>query len=68
MREYGPIHVLWSESEDELVDTLRGVASCIDGCCRALEKRLSGLSEALLPVLHEYVLYGEMLMVRTPNA
>nr|KAF6414438.1 sorting nexin 7 [Molossus molossus] len=62
MREYGPIHVLWSESEEDLVDTLRGVASCIDRCCRAMEKRLSGLSEALLPVVHEYVLYGEMLM------
>lgn len=67
MREYGPIHVLWSESEEDLVDTLRGVASCIDSCCRAMEKRLSGLSEALLPGVHEYVLYGEMLMVRTPS-
>ncbi|XP_047390061.1 sorting nexin-7 isoform X2 [Sciurus carolinensis] len=62
MKEYGPIHILWSASEEDLVDTLRGVASCIDKCCKATEKRMSGLSEALLPVVHEYVLYSEMLM------
>ncbi|KAM8950668.1 sorting nexin-7 isoform 1-T1 [Lycaon pictus] len=62
MKEYGPIHVLWSASEEDLVDTLKGVASCIDQCCKATEKRMSGLSEALLPVVHEYVLYSEMLM------
>ncbi|XP_054568051.1 sorting nexin-7 [Eptesicus fuscus] len=62
MKEYGPIHALWSESEEDLADTLGGVASCLDRCCQATERRLSGLSEALLPVVHEYVLYGEMLM------
>lgn len=68
MKEYGPIHILWSASEEDLADTLKGVASCIDRCCKATEKRMSGLSEALLPVVHEYVLYSEMLMVRTPNS
>ncbi|XP_072690756.1 sorting nexin-7 isoform X7 [Canis lupus baileyi] len=63
MKEYGPIHVLWSASEEDLADTLKGVASCIDQCCKATEKRMSGLSEALLPVVHEYVLYSEMLML-----
>lgn len=67
MREYGPIHLLWSASEEDLADTLKGVASCIDKCCKATEKRMSGLSEALLPVVHEYVLYSEMLMVRRPR-
>ncbi|XP_052586616.1 sorting nexin-7 isoform X3 [Peromyscus californicus insignis] len=62
MKEYGPIHVLWSASEEDLVDTLKDIASCIDQCCKATEKRMSGLSEALLPVVHEYVLYSEMLM------
>ncbi|XP_026970239.1 sorting nexin-7 isoform X5 [Sagmatias obliquidens] len=62
MKEYGPIHILWSASEEDLADTLKGVASCIDRCCKATEKRMSGLSEALLPVVHEYVLYSEMLM------
>uniref|UniRef100_A0A8D1T2Z4 PX domain-containing protein n=1 Tax=Sus scrofa TaxID=9823 RepID=A0A8D1T2Z4_PIG len=62
MKEYGPIHILWSASEEELVDPLKGVASCLDKCCKATEKRMSGLSEALLPVVHEYVLYSEMLM------
>lgn len=67
MKEYGPIHILWSASEDDLVDTLKGIASCIDQCCKATEKRMSGLSEALLPVVHEYVLYSEMLMVSPSN-
>uniref|UniRef100_A0A8D0YJY7 Sorting nexin 7 n=2 Tax=Sus scrofa TaxID=9823 RepID=A0A8D0YJY7_PIG len=62
MKEYGPIHILWSASEEDLVDPLKGVASCLDKCCKATEKRMSGLSEALLPVVHEYVLYSEMLM------
>ncbi|XP_070323854.1 sorting nexin-7 isoform X2 [Odocoileus virginianus] len=62
MKEYGPIHILWSASEEDLADTLKSVASCIDECCKATEKRMSGLSEALLPVVHEYVLYSEMLM------
>ncbi|XP_053448291.1 sorting nexin-7 isoform X4 [Nycticebus coucang] len=63
MKEYGPIYVLWSASEEDLVDTLKDVSSCIDRCCKATERRLSGLSEALLPVVHEYVLYSEMLML-----
>uniref|UniRef100_A0A2K6FXI9 PX domain-containing protein n=1 Tax=Propithecus coquereli TaxID=379532 RepID=A0A2K6FXI9_PROCO len=62
MKEYGPIYILWSASEEDLVDTLNDVASCIDKCYKATEKRMSGLSEALLPVVHEYVLYSEMLM------
>lgn len=64
MKEYGPIHALWSESEEDLADTLGGVASCLDRCSQATERRLCGLSEALLPVVHEYVLYSEMLTVR----
>ncbi|XP_040607904.1 sorting nexin-7 isoform X1 [Mesocricetus auratus] len=62
MKEFGPIHILWSASEEDLADTLKGIASCIDQCCKATEKRMTGLSEALLPVVHEYVLYSEMLM------
>ncbi|KAF3819600.1 hypothetical protein GH733_015109 [Mirounga leonina] len=54
MKEYGPIHVLWSASEEDLVDSLKGVARCLDQCCQATEKRMSGLSEALLPAVHEY--------------
>ncbi|KAM5295418.1 sorting nexin-7 isoform 2-T2 [Glossophaga mutica] len=62
MKEYGPIHTLWAESEEGLADTLSGVASCLARCCTATERRLSGLPEALLPVVHEYVLYSETLM------
>ncbi|XP_040854636.1 sorting nexin-7 isoform X2 [Ochotona curzoniae] len=62
MKEYGPVHILWSASEEDLVDTLKGIANCIDQCCKATGKRMSGLSEAVLPVIHEYVLYSEMLM------
>ncbi|XP_074859142.1 sorting nexin-7 isoform X2 [Carettochelys insculpta] len=61
LKEYGPIYTLWCASEEDLVDTLKGIASCIDKCCKATEKRMAGLSENLLPVLHEYVLYSEVL-------
>lgn len=64
MKEYGPIHTLWSASEEDIADSLKGVASCIDKCCKATEKRMAGLSENLLPIIHEYVLYSEILMVR----
>lgn len=66
MKEYGPIHTLWSASEEDIADSLKGIASCIDKCCKATEKRMAGLSENLLPILHEYVLYSEILMVRFP--
>lgn len=63
MKEFGPIHTLWSASEEDLGDTLKGIASSIDQCCKAMEKRMEGLSENLFPTLHEYVLYSEILMV-----
>lgn len=66
MKEYGPIHTLWSASEEDIAESLKGVASCIDKCCKATEKKMSGLSENLLPILHEYVLYSEILMVSVP--
>ncbi|OWK64461.1 Sorting nexin-7 [Lonchura striata] len=62
MKEYGPIHTLWSASEEDIADALKGLAGCIERCCRATERRMAGLSEHLLPVLHEYVLYSEILM------
>uniref|UniRef100_A0A8C5P3E1 Sorting nexin 7 n=1 Tax=Jaculus jaculus TaxID=51337 RepID=A0A8C5P3E1_JACJA len=62
MKEYGPIHILWSASEEDVVDTLKGVATCIEQCCKATEKWMSGLSESLLPIVHEYVLYSDTLM------
>lgn len=67
MKEYGPIHTLWSASEEDIAESLKGIAGCIDRCCRATEKRMAGLSEHLLPILHEYILYSEILMVRIPE-
>ncbi|XP_029473638.1 sorting nexin-7 isoform X2 [Rhinatrema bivittatum] len=62
MKEYGPIHTLWSASEEDLVGSLKGIASCVDKCCKATEQLMAGLSENLIPVIHEYVLYSEILM------
>ncbi|XP_042320635.1 sorting nexin-7 isoform X2 [Sceloporus undulatus] len=62
MKEYGPIHTLWSASEEDLVDILKGLASCIDQCCKATEKRMAALCEILFPALQEYLLYSEILM------
>lgn len=67
MKEYGPIHTLWSASEEAIGDSLKGLAGCIDRCCRATERRMAGLSEHLLPMLHEYILYSEILMVSFPE-
>ncbi|XP_008107434.2 sorting nexin-7 isoform X3 [Anolis carolinensis] len=62
MKEFGPIHTLWSASEEDLVDTLKGLAGCIDQCCKATEKRMTALSESLFPAIQEYLLYSEILM------
>ncbi|XP_039590659.1 sorting nexin-7 isoform X1 [Polypterus senegalus] len=61
MKECGPVYTLWSASEVELVDILKGMAGCIDNCCKATEEQVVDLSEGLLPVLHEYVLCAETL-------
>ncbi|KAG8555603.1 hypothetical protein GDO81_017756 [Engystomops pustulosus] len=61
MKEYGPIYTLWSASEEDLVDPLRGVAGCIDKCCKVTEALNSKLSNDLIPIIHEYVLYSETL-------
>ncbi|KAM9325470.1 sorting nexin-7 [Gastrophryne carolinensis] len=61
MKEYGPIYTLWSASEEELVDPLRGVANCIDKCCKITETLNAKLSNDLIPIIHEYVLYSETL-------
>lgn len=67
MKEYGPIHILWSASEEDLADTLKSVASCIDKCCKATENGCLDSQRPCYLSIHEYVLYSEMLMVRTPN-
>ncbi|KAL4635099.1 sorting nexin-7 isoform X1 [Arapaima gigas] len=59
LKEYGPVYTLWSGSEEELVEPLKGVAGCIDRCCRATEEQISHLSENLVPLLHEYVLCAD---------
>ncbi|XP_036378499.1 sorting nexin-7 isoform X1 [Megalops cyprinoides] len=61
LKEYGPVYTLWSGSEEELVEPLKGVASCIERCCREKEEQISHLSETLVPSLHEYVLCAETL-------
>lgn len=63
MKEYGPIYTLWSASEEELVDPLRGVANCIDKSCKITEALNTKLSCDLIPIIHEYVLYSETLSV-----
>ncbi|KAM3914994.1 sorting nexin-7 [Leptodactylus fuscus] len=61
MKEYGPIYTLWSASEEDLVEPLRGVTGCIDKCCKVTEALNSKLSNDLIPIIHEYVLYSETL-------
>ncbi|KAM8931030.1 sorting nexin-7 [Pelodytes ibericus] len=61
MKEYGPIYTLWSASEEDLVDPLKGVAGSIDRCCKVTETLNSKLSGDLIPVIHEYVLYSDTL-------
>ncbi|XP_063795915.1 sorting nexin-7 isoform X2 [Pseudophryne corroboree] len=61
LKEYGPIYTLWSASEEDLVEPLKGMATCIDKCCKFTEVLNSKLSSDLIPIIHEYVLYSETL-------
>ncbi|KAG9351097.1 hypothetical protein JZ751_024987 [Albula glossodonta] len=61
LKEYGPAYTLWSGSEEELVEPLKGVAGCIDRCCKETEEQVNHLAESLVPALHEYVLCAETL-------
>ncbi|XP_023855937.1 sorting nexin-7 isoform X2 [Salvelinus sp. IW2-2015] len=61
LKEYGPTYTLWSGSEEELAEQLKGVAGCIERCCKETEEQVGHLSDTLVPVLHEYVLCAETL-------
>ncbi|KAL1006693.1 hypothetical protein UPYG_G00075510 [Umbra pygmaea] len=61
LKEYAPSYTLWSGSEEELVGPLKGVASCIERCCKETEEQVNQLSDTLVPSLHEYALCSETL-------
>ena len=66
LRQYGPMYNLWAGSEEELVESLKGVASCVERCSKETEEQIHHLSEVLVPGLHEYVLCAETL-THCPN-
>lgn len=61
LREYGSVYSSWAGSEEALRRPLEGVAGCVTSCCGALEDLSENLSQDLLPVLREYVLYIESM-------
>lgn len=63
MKEYGPTYTLWSGSEEELMEPLKLMASCLDRCYSETEEQIEHLSISLLPTLHEYVLCADNLKV-----
>ena len=63
LREYGSVYTGWAGSEDALTRPLEGVAGCVSTCCGAMEDLSEGMSQELLPVLREYVLYIESMKV-----
>ncbi|XP_035510628.1 sorting nexin-7 [Morone saxatilis] len=61
LKQYSPTYTQWAESEEELAEPLKGVASCVERCSKETEEQIQHLSEALVPALHEYVLCAETL-------
>ncbi|KAI5106249.1 sorting nexin-7 isoform X1 [Silurus meridionalis] len=61
MKDSGPLYTLWSGSEEELVEPLKLMASCLDRCYKETEEQIEHLSNSLLPMLHEYVLCADNL-------
>ncbi|RVE59155.1 hypothetical protein OJAV_G00201470 [Oryzias javanicus] len=61
LRQYSSTYSQWAESEENLCEPLKGVASCAERCCNETEEQIQHLSEVLVPALHEYVLCAETL-------
>ncbi|XP_024117536.1 sorting nexin-7 [Oryzias melastigma] len=61
LRQYSSTYSQWAESEENLSEPLKGVASCAERCCNETEEQIQHLSEVLVPALHEYVLCTETL-------
>ncbi|KAM6971332.1 sorting nexin-7 [Tautogolabrus adspersus] len=59
LKQYTPTYTQWAESEEELSDQLKGVASCVERCSKETEEHIHHMSEVLVPALHEYVLCSE---------
>ncbi len=68
LKEYGPTYELWSQSEEELAESLKNVAGSVDRCCKETEEQVKHLNDHLIPVLHEYVLCADTLKVEWPDA
>ncbi|TKS88086.1 Sorting nexin-7 [Collichthys lucidus] len=64
LKQYGPTYTQWAGSEEDLVDPLKGVASCVERCSKETEEQIQHLSEVLVPALHEYVLCAETLKLQ----
>lgn len=62
------MYASWAGSEDELRRPLEGVGGSVTTCCAALEDLGDGMSQDVLPVLREYVLYIESMKVRGTGA
>ncbi|KAM8731993.1 sorting nexin-7 isoform 1-T1 [Acanthopagrus schlegelii] len=61
LKQYSPTYTQWAGSEEELAESLNGVASCVERCSKETEEQIYHLSEVLVPTLHEYVLCAETL-------
>ncbi|XP_057178406.1 sorting nexin-7 [Triplophysa rosa] len=61
LKECVPTYTLWSNSEEELAEPLRGMASCLERCYKETEEQVKELNDNLNPTLHEYVLCTETL-------
>lgn len=63
LKQYSPTYTQWAGSEEELAESLNGVANCLVRCSKETEEQIYHLSEVLVPTLHEYVLCAETLKV-----
>lgn len=59
LKQYSPTYTQWVESEEELSQPLKAIASCVERCSKETEEQIQHLSEVLVPTLHEYVLCAE---------
>ncbi|XP_023131631.1 sorting nexin-7 isoform X2 [Amphiprion ocellaris] len=59
LKQYSPTYTQWAESEEELSQPLKAIASCVERCSKETEEQIHHLSEVLVPTLHEYVLCAE---------
>ncbi|XP_048255712.1 sorting nexin-30-like [Haliotis rufescens] len=61
LNEWAPVYTLWSNSEEQLSDTLVQMSRTIESTCQILKDIIDSTDDQLLQPVKEYILYTECI-------